>query len=385
MKKLIKNAKIYTMHSRGTLPCGDILIEDGKFKEINEKIDAEGAEIIDASGYIAMPGLVDAHSHIGGFDLITGAQDVNEMTKNITPELSILDGLDPQSFMFKSALASGITTSAIAPGSGNVIGGMVAAVKSYGATMEDMVLKKEVALKAAMGGNPKGVYGKRNQTPMTRMAIAQVLRQYFQDVQRYMKQQQEALDDAAKMPVFDQGLENGAKVLRKEIPVKMHCTQFDMLTVIALAKEFDFKYTLDHAWGASLYMDQLVEAGCPILFGPIAVAKGFGESILIDIASVVEMDRRGLSCSIITDGPVYQPWSILSQAGEVVRHGAPQERVLRMLTINPAKAIGCDDRIGSIEAGKDADLILFNKEPLLDVDAYVEKTWINGELVFENK
>jgi len=381
--KLIKNAKIYPIEGE-IIECGDILIEGTKIKAIGENLSCEEAEIIDATGLIAMPGMIDAHSHIGGFDIMTGAQDVNEMVKNVTAEIEIADGLDPKSPMFKEALESGITTSGIAPGSGNVIGGMVSAVKSYGATMDEMILKKEIALKAAMGGNPKGVYGSRNQMPMTRMGVAAVLRNYFREVQEYMKKQEEAKDNPEKMPKFDQAMENGAKVLRKEIPLKMHCTLFDMVTVINLAKEFDFNFTLDHAWGATMYMEELVKAKAPILFGPIAVAKGFGESLLVDIESVVELDQRGVDCSIVTDGPVYHPWAIVSQAAEVIRYGLSQQRVLRMLTINPAKAILCDDRVGSLVPGKDADILLFKGEPVLDVTAYVAKTIINGEIVFEN-
>jgi len=192
--KLIKNAKIYPIEGE-IIECGDILIEGTKIKAIGENLSCEEAEIIDATGLIAMPGMIDAHSHIGGFDIMTGAQDVNEMVKNVTAEIEIADGLDPKSPMFKEALESGITTSGIAPGSGNVIGGMVSAVKSYGATMDEMILKKEIALKAAMGGNPKGVYGSRNQMPMTRMGVAAVLRNYFREVQEYMKKQEEAKDN----------------------------------------------------------------------------------------------------------------------------------------------------------------------------------------------
>lgn len=383
--KCIKNAKIYTMDELGTLECGDILIENGKIKAIGKSLDSNGAEVIDATGLIAIPGMVDAHSHIGGFDLMRNDQDVNEMVKNVTAEVEITDGIDPNSPMFDEALASGITCSAIAPGSGNVIGGMVSAIKSYGKTMDEKILKKEIALKAAMGGNPKGVYGTRNQMPMTRMGVASVLRQYFRDVQEYMKKQEEAKDDLDKMPKFDAGLENGAKVLRKEIPLKVHCTQFDMITVINLAKEFDFNFTLDHAWGASRYMEQLVNANCPILFGPVAVAKGFGESLIVDIESTVELDRKGVKCSIITDGPVYHPWSILTQAREVARAGLENERILRMLTINPAEAMLCDDRIGSLKVGKDADIVLFHGEPVMDLNSYVEMTLCNGQVVYKNE
>ena len=158
-----------------------------------------------------------------------------------------------------------------------------------------------------------------------------------------------------------------------------------MITVIELAKEFNFEFTLDHAWGASDYMEPIVAAGCPVIFGPIAVAKGFGESIKIDIDSVVEMDRRGVLCAIMTDGPVYHPWLIVEQAGEVVRYGAPVERAIAMLTINPAKIIGCDQRIGSLEAGKDADIALFDGMPALDPAAVVKMTLVNGEVVYQSK
>ena len=386
MKRLIKGAKIITMGALGTLEKADILMEDGKITAIGEGLEALEAEVIDAKGLTEIPGIVDAHSHIGGSEIATGAQDVNEMVKNVTAEVEVIDGLDPRSPSFKKALAAGVTCSAIAPGSGNVIGGVVCAVKSAGqGTIDSMCINRHVALKAAMGGNPKGVYGKRNQMPMTRMGVASILRQYFRDVQEYMKKQEEAKSDPAKMPKWDPAMENGAKVLRHEMPVKMHCTQFDMITVIELAKEFDFEFTLDHAWGASDYMEPIVESGCPVIFGPIAVAKGFGESIKIDIDSVVEMDKRGVLCSIMTDGPVYHPWLIVEQAGEVVRYGADVERAIAMLTINPAKTIGCDQRIGSLEIGKDADIALFNGMPTLDPAAGVVMTLVDGEIAYQSK
>lgn len=386
MKRLIKGARIYTMGPQGMLEQGDILIENGKITAVAETINCPEAEVIDACGLTAIPGIVDAHSHIGGFEIATGAQDVNEMVKNVTAEAEVFDGINPLSPSFKEALAAGVTCSAIAPGSGNVIGGVVCALKSAGqGTVESMCINRHVALKAAMGGNPKGVYGKRNQMPMTRMGVASILRQYFRDVQEYMKKQEEGKKNPDKMPKWDPAMENGAKVLRHEMPVKMHCTQFDMITVINLAKEFDFEFTLDHAWGASDFMEPIVEAGCPVIFGPIAVAKGFGESIKIDIESVVEMDRRGVLCSIMTDGPVYHPWLIVSQAGEVVRYGGDPERVLKMLTINPAKIIGCDQRIGSLEPGKDADIALFDGIPALDPAAIAVKTLVNGEIVYETE
>lgn len=383
--KLIKNAAVVDVEQGEILKSTDILIENGKILAVGAQLEAEAAEVIDASGLYALPGFIDAHSHIGGFEIVTGNQEVNEMSRNITAEMKILDGLDLKSPMFQSALSCGITVNAIAPGSGNVIGGIVSAVKSWGQDERAQILKKEAALKAAMGNNPKGVYGKRNQMPMTRMGVAALLRQYFRDVQEYMKNQQEAASDPAKQPAFDLAKENGAKVLRGEIPLKVHCTQFDMITMIDLAKEFHFKITLDHVWGASRYLDALTQAKCPVLFGPIAVAKGYGESVLIDIESVAELDKRGVECSIITDGPVYHPWAILSQAAEVYRCGVPLMNILKMLTIYPAKAIGCAERVGSLQPGKDADIVLFDGMPVESPRAYVVKAFVNGELAYENE
>jgi imidazolonepropionase-like amidohydrolase len=310
-------------------------------------------------------------------------QDLNEMTNNATPEVESIYSIDTKSDMFERAIKAGITTSAIAPGSGNVVGGLVCAVKSYGNSIEDMCIKNPVALKMALGGNPKGVYGKRNQMPMTRMGIANLIRETLIKGQEYMKKKEAAKDDKSKAVPFDLGLENICKVLRKEIPLKVHCEQFDMLTTIGIAKEFDIDFTLDHAWGASDYYDDIVESGCKgVIYGPIGVLLLPGECGKIDIYSLIELDKRGVTCAIMTDGPILNPDMIIVQAGEVVRFGGDIERVINMLTINPAKIIGVDDRIGSIEKGKDADIVIFKGTPALDTNATVEYTIINGQVVY---
>lgn len=180
-------------------------------------------------------------------------------------------------------------------------------------------------------------------------------------------------------------MENGAKVLRHEMPVKMHCTQFDMITVIELAKEFDFEFTLDHAWGASDYMEPIVESGCPVIFGPIAVAKGFGESIKIDIDSVVEMDKRGVLCSIMTDGPVYHPWLIVEQAGEVVRYGADVERAIAMLTINRQRRSAVISELARWKSAKTRISLCLTECRALDPAAGVVMTLVDGEIAYQSK
>lgn len=380
---LIKGAKIYTSAGR-VLECGDILVEGSKIKDVGPAIEAPEAEIIDANGLVAIPGIIDAHSHIGGFDKGMGDQDVNEMTGHSTPQVEAIYAIDTSSEAFAQAARAGITTSAIAPGSGNVVGGTVCAVKSSGHSIEDMCIKNPIALKAALGGNPKGVYGKRNQLPMTRMGIAQVLRELLIRGREYMKKKDAAGDDASKLPPYDLGMENVCRVLRKEIPLKIHCTHYDMITAIRIAREFDIEFTLEHAWGASDYCDDIVESGCSgVVFGPIGVAKSPGERRKVDIWSLVELDRRGMLCAIMTDGPILNPDLIVVQAGEVVRFGGDLERVINMLTINPAKIMGVDDRIGSLEPGKDADIAIFRGTPALDTGARVEYTLINGQVVWK--
>lgn len=380
---VIKGAKIYTAEDK-VIEKGDILIENGKIKEVGPSLDIKNSKIINAENLIATPGLIDAHSHIGGFGTDMTDQDLNEMTNSATPQVEAIYAIDTKSKMFDRVIQAGITTSAIAPGSGNVVGGLVCVLKSFGSSIQDMCIKNPVALKMALGGNPKGVYGKRNQMPMTRMGIAQIIRETLIKGREYMEKKELGKSDAAKMPEFDLGMENVCLVLKKEIPLKVHCEQFDMLTIIQIAKEFDVEFTLEHAWGASDFYDSIVESGCKgVIYGPIGVPLLPGECGKIDIYSLIELDRRGVNCAIMTDGPILNPDVLIVQAGEVVRFGGDIDRVLKMLTINPAKILGIDDRVGSIKKGKDADIVLFEGMPALDTNATVKYTIINGEVVYE--
>ena len=186
------------------------------------------------------------------------------------------------------------------------------------------------------------------------------------------------------MVPYDTGLENVCRVLRREIPIKVHCEQFDMLTTIRIAKEFNVEFTLDHAWGAGDFIDDIVDSGCRgVIYGPIGVPLLPGECGKIDIGVLVELDKKGVNCAIMTDGPILNPEVIIIQAGEVIRFGGDIERVLNMLTINPAKILGIEDRVGSIEEGKDADIVIFKGMPAVDTNATVAYTIINGEVVYK--
>ena len=378
---VIRGAEVFTAAGK-TYKKGDVLIDGGKILEVAENISAADVEVLNAEGLFVMPGIVDAHSHVGGFGSTMDDQDLNEMTSNITPQVEAIYAIDTQSKQFERIIKAGITTSVILPGSGNVVGGMACAMKSHGRSISDMCIRNPVALKMALGGNPKGVYGKAGKAPMTRMAIAQIIRELFINAQEYMKKKETAGDDKDKLPAYDAGLENAALALRREIHVKVHCEQFDMMTLLRIAKEFDLDFTLEHAWGASDYYDEIAESGVRgVVFGPIGVQLTPGECGKVDIESLVELDRRGVCCAIMTDGPIMNPEMLVFQAGEVMRFGGELERVLNMITINAAKIIGVDEQIGSLEPGKDADIVIFKGVPAIDVNAKALYTIINGTIV----
>ena len=385
MKRWIRGARIFTMGPQGTLEKGDILIENGKIAAIGEQLDCEDAEVIDAAGLTAIPGIVDAHSHIGGFEIATGAQDVNEMVRNVTAEVEVFDGIDPLSPSFKEALAAGVTCSAIAPGSGNVICGLACAVKSAGTSLASRTLRNPIALKAAMGVNPKGVYGPRTALPMSRLGVADLFRDYFLKVKDYQAKKVQGVSDPEKMPKFDQGMENGLLVLEKKIPLKVHCYQHDMMSLLQLADEFDFDVTLDHALGSSDFYDEIASSKHVrgVIYGPLGAPLFGGEGCKVDIDCLAELDRRGVCCAIMTDGPCFVPYMIITQAGEAVRTGLDELRALAMITINAAKIIGCDDRVGSLETGKDGDVLIFDGMPAVDTDARNRCTIIDGKIVYQ--
>ena len=383
---LVKNGKVLTMGPQGVLEKGDVLINDeGKIAEVGVNIEAEGAQVIDATGKIVMPGIVDAHSHIGGFDVDSGAQDLNELTSPQTPQITAVDGINPLDPSFTEACKGGITTSGLTPGSGNVICGLAFAMKSAGDSLESRIVRDPIALKAAMGVNPKGVYGPRTAMPMSRLGVAEMFRDFFLKVKDYQKKKEEGKKDPEKAPKFDQGMENGLLVLEKKVPLKVHCYQHDMMSLLQLADEFDFDVTIDHALGSSDFYDEI--SSNPhvrgIIYGPIGAPLFGGEGCKLDIECLAELDRRGVTCAIMTDGPCFVPYMIITQAGEAVRLGLDEMRALHMITINAAKIIGVDNRVGSLEVGKDGDVVIFDGMPAVDTEARNCCTVIDGRIVYQ--
>lgn len=376
---LIQGGLVYTMAEKEIFE-GDVLVEDGKIIEVAKTICASDAEIIDARGCCVMPGLIDAHSHIGLFDFnhSKSVDDANEMTDPITAAVDARYGVNPQAREFRVAYEHGITTMLLTPGSGNVFCGQAIVAKTYGDNIFDMTIKAPAAVKIALGGNPKGTYGDMKRLPMTRMGVAQVLWDTFKKAKDYMEKQ-----DRGENPEYDANLEAIVPALRGEIPCKIHCTQYDMLTAIEVAKAYGVRFSLEHAWGATDYLDELVESGCDICYGPIGTYRSAGERRKVDVEAVKELDDRGVNVAMITDSPILSEESLYHHIGEAVREGVSQERAVRMVTINPAKQLGLEDRIGTLEPGKDADIIVVKGRLGLDTNAEVQYTLIDGAVVYK--
>ncbi len=376
---VIKNALVYTMADAGVVKA-DILVENGKIAAIGENLSAE--TVIDAAGKVVTPGFVDAHSHIGGIaDLTPLGEDLNEITNPLTPELDAYYGINPKDKCFGYAIEQGITTSCLIPGSANVVCGWGMAYKSAG---EHRLIKDPVALKAAMGINPKGCYAAKKMAPMTRMAIANLMKKYLRDVKDYMAKKAAAGDDATKLPPYDLGLEHGIPVIEKKIPLKVHSYMHDMMTLLEIAKEFDILVTMDHAQGASDFADELADPHVKgVVFGPTCEPLFPGEGGKLDYECCKMLDDRGVNVAVMTDGPVTAINMLLYEIGEAVRKGMDPVRALGMVTVNAARILGIEDRVGSLAVGMDADILVWSALPSLAADAVLERVIIDGKTVLE--
>ena len=366
---VIKNPRLLTMTENGSF-VGDIRIDGGKIAEIAQNVDTTGCDVFDAEGMYAMPGIIDAHSHIGMWEDGMGREgsDGNEATNPVTPEMRSIDGINPFDRCFKEAVACGVTTAVTGPGSANVVGGTFVAMKLYGRSMDEMILKFPVAMKAAFGENPKRVYGDKA-TPATRMAIAAILRKALAGALDYAKKIENAKDDPSKMPERDLGKEALLPVIRRELPLKIHCHRADdILTAIRIAKEFNVRFTLDHCTEGYLIPDLLKETieetGAGIIIGPLLTDRSKIELRNVSFSAPKALYDAGIDFAMMTDHPVIPEQYLPVCAALAVREGLPEDAALRSITINAARITGIDDRVGSLEVGKDADIAVFSGHPL---------------------
>ena len=382
MDKLIKNGLIVDAVHKEPYTA-DILIQDGKFAAIGEKLSAENAEVIDASGKHIYPGFFDAHSHIGLDDTGIGfeGQDYNELNDILTPQLRAIDGFYPQDPALKEAALAGVTTVCTGPGSSNVVGGVFMAVKTVGDRVDKMVINDHVAMKCAFGENPKRCYKDKNN--YCRMSTAAKLRELILKTLEYDRLKQAAGDDPTKQPKFDFKLESMLPVVHKEIPLKAHAHRADdIFTAIRIAKEFDLKLTLEHVTEGHLIVDDLIEEDYPMAVGPSMSNASKFELRNKTFATPGILAKAGGRVSIITDAPV-TPEQYLPLCAELaIKSGMEEFAALQAITINAARHIGVEDRVGSIEEGKDADLVIM-PGTCFDIALAPDLVLINGEKVDE--
>ena len=377
---LIKNAIIHdAIHPEPYE--GDILIKDGKLVSVGAQCDGEN-EIIDATGLHAYPGFVDAHSHIGldGYGGPTGnTHDYNEMNDIVSPQLRGLDSYYAQDAAIPMALEGGVTTVAAGPGSANVLGGTFLAVKLYGNTADEAMIKPEVAMKCAFGENPKRCY--RDKRDSARMTTAAILRETLFEARDYMLRKEAAGDDITKMPKFDMKMEALIPVMKREMPLKAHAHRSDdIMTAIRIAKEFDLKITIEHCTEGHLIVDELKEAGVPVAVGPTLSNASKLELLNKSWTTPGILAAAGIPVSIITDAPVIPQEYLPLCAGLAVKAGMDPFKALQAITINPAKHIGIEDRVGSLEAGKDGDVVLTDGNPMVS-DTVVKYVIVDGKVL----
>ena len=384
---VLKNGNVMTM--AGPAFVGDVAIENGKIVAVGQSLSYSDAEVRDVTGMTVMPGIVDPHCHIGMWEDAMGFEgaDGNECTNPITPELRAIDAINPYDRCFEEAVAGGVTTCVTGPGSANVIGGQFVAIKTYGDSVDDMVLRFPVAVKAAFGENPKRVYNGKNQTPSTRMATAALMRKALIEAQEYNEKLEKGKADPEKMPERNLGKEILARVIRRELPMKIHAHRADdILTAIRICREFKLRYTLDHCTEGYLITDKLKEAlseDCEgIIVGPLLTDRSKIELKNLSFKAPKVLEQAGIEYAMMTDHPVTPEQYLPICTAVAVREGASEEGALKAITINAAKITGIADRVGSIEVGKDADIAVFSGHPF-DFRSRCVLTLVNGKVAHE--
>jgi imidazolonepropionase-like amidohydrolase len=382
VKLLITNAKVYTV-SHGVIDGGSVLVENGKISRVSGgTLETEGATVIDAKGLLLMPGFIDAHTHVGISEEGIGWEgtDYNEWVDPVTPYLRAIDGINPMEQGVKDALEGGITTVCAAPGSANVIGGTACVYKTYGKVIDKMVIKDPVALKAATGENPKRVYRDLKKSPVTRMATASLMRQALLKARSYLEKKERFANEPEKQPDYDLGMEHLCMVLKKEIPMKIHAHRADdILTAIRIAKEFDINITIDHCTEGHLIPEEIAESKFPCIVGPNLTNRSKVELMNKSFETPEVLYQHGVLFAIMTDHPVIPIQFLPLAVSLAVKYGLPYDEGIKAITLNAAKILGLDDRIGSIDEGKDADLVIWDGDPL-SVDARPKLVMVNGEI-----
>lgn len=365
---ILKNGKVLSYGVEEGLY--DILIEDNKIKKVAKKIEIEGdVEVIDLNGMYVTPGLIDAHTHLGLKENGLGEfySDHNEKGNPLSPQIRAIDAINPKDITFEEARNAGITCCATGPGSLNIVGGQYACIKTYGKIIDEMVLDPYFAMKVALGENPKKEYG------MTRMGIASTLREFLRSCRRYSE----------NLEKYDAKMEAMLPIMRGEKHLKIHSHRGDdIVTAIRICEEFGVKYTLDHVTCGTDVLDYLnTKKDIPLLIGPSLGSRGKMELLGKGFENAVKLAEERDVC-LITDSPVIPLQYLPVCVGLAISKGMPYRKALESVTINPARVMGVEARVGSIEEGKDADIVVWEKEPFVTIQdpKYVV---IDGKVIYK--
>lgn len=384
MKTLIKNAEIITM-AKNSVKNGCILFDE-KIIYIGEAKDFDNAdEVIDASGMIVTPGLIDAHCHVGMFEDSLGFEgdDGNEDSDPVTPHLRAIDGINPFDRGFDEARNAGVTTVVTGPGSANPVGGQFAALKTAGICVDDMIIKAPAAMKFALGENPKMVYNEKNQAPVTRMGTMALIRELLIKAQNYKQQLDDYYENEEEndKPEFDIKLEAMLPVLNREIPVKIHAHRADdICSAIRIGKEFNIDVTIEHCSDGDRIADILEREKLPVMLGPTLSDRSKPELKNLTFDTYKNLSDRGIDIAIITDHPEITIGNLPLCAVMAVKNGMNEQKALEAVTITAAKNCRISDRVGSLEPGKDADICIWTKLPT-KFDAECTAVFIDGNRV----
>jgi imidazolonepropionase-like amidohydrolase len=367
---------------------GTVLIENGRISAVGASVTVpDGAQVVDAEGSWVLPGFIDAHAHVGVSEEAEGwaGQDTNEMTEPVTAQVRAIDAINPADLGFRDAIMGGVLAVNVNPGSGNPIGGQTVALKCWGRTVDQMALRQPSGMKSALGENPKRVYGEQKKTPSTRLGTAAVIRGALVAAANYLERidAERRKPEAERKPVErDLKLEALGLVLRKEIPWRQHCHRADdIATAIRIADEFGYDLVIDHGTEAHLVADLIAARGTPVIIGPLFTSRSKVELRNRSLANPGRLASAGVTIAITTDHPVVPINFLVHQASLAVKDGLDRENALRALTINPARIAGIDARLGSIEPGKDADLVIWSGDPL-DVLSRAVRVFVDGAEIY---
>ncbi len=371
----ITGGKILTMSGR-QIEKGTVLVERGKITGVEEGVLVPpGAEVVDVAGKVIIPGMIDAHSHLGIIEEIYSEEgdDCNEVTDPVTPHLRAIDAINPADPGFRDALSGGVTTVVTGPGSANILGGEMAVIKTFGTVVDEMVVRFPAGIKAALGENPKSNYGRDKKTPATRMASAAILREALVKAKDYLRK--ESTDRDLKMEAL-------GRLLKREVPLRVHAHRADdIMTAVRIAEEFGVELIIEHCTEGHLVAGRLAERGISAVVGPVITNRAKVEMQGLTLKTARVLAEAGVRFAIMTDHPVVPVQYLAASAALAAKGGLSMGNALRAITIDAAGILGLQDRLGSIEPGKDADIVIFDRHPL-DISSRVERVYINGVKVF---